>query len=89
MFRCERCGSCYNAMHAAAIEHCPRCRIRDGIEAPLSFAPLQVPESMRAKPRVRRAPTRVPLGRPRSLPLAAAAEAAEADAAERSSAQPA
>jgi hypothetical protein len=76
MFKCERCGSRFNAMHAAAIEHCPRCRIRDGIEAPLSFSPLEIPDSMRSEPRVRRMPTRVSLDRPRSLPLASAAERA-------------
>ena len=73
MFKCERCGSRYNAMHAAAIESCPRCRIRDGIDAPLSFSPLEVPRSMRDRARIRRAPTKIPLDGSRSLPLTAAA----------------
>lgn len=41
MFRCERCGSRYNAMHAVAIENCPRCQIRDRTTAPLTFKPFQ------------------------------------------------
>jgi hypothetical protein len=64
MFRCERCGSRYSAMHAVAIENCPRCQIRDGIAAPLAFKPFRFPESGETKPR--------------SLPLAAtAAQAGE------------
>ena len=46
MFRCERCGSRYNAMHAVAIENCPRCQIRDRITAPLSFKPFQTTDSV-------------------------------------------
>jgi hypothetical protein len=61
-------------MHAAAIEHCPRCRIRDGIEAPLSFAPFEIPEEMRREARIKQRPQRIPLDRPRSLPLASTAE---------------
>ncbi len=45
MFRCERCGSRYNAMHAVAIENCPRCQIRDRTTAPLVFKPFQAPQS--------------------------------------------
>lgn len=41
MFRCERCDSRYSAMHAVAIENCPRCQIRDGIAAPLTFRPFE------------------------------------------------
>jgi len=44
MFRCERCGSRYNAMHAVAIENCPRCQIRDRTTAPLVFKPFQASE---------------------------------------------
>jgi hypothetical protein len=35
MFSCQRCGSRYSATHAAAIESCPRCLIRDRVSAPL------------------------------------------------------
>jgi hypothetical protein len=79
MFRCERCGSSYSAMHAAAIESCPRCRIRDGIESPLSFSPLEIPESMRTKPRFKAAPRRLPLDGPRSLPMTAASPGVDAE----------
>jgi len=37
MFHCERCRSSFNATVAAAAFNCPRCRGRDGIEAPLRF----------------------------------------------------
>jgi predicted nucleic acid-binding Zn-ribbon protein len=43
MFRCERCGSRYSAMHAVAIENCPRCQIRDHVSAPLTFKAFQLP----------------------------------------------
>jgi hypothetical protein len=36
MFVCNRCGSSYNARHIG-VEHCPRCRLRDKVEAPLAF----------------------------------------------------
>jgi hypothetical protein len=36
MFVCSRCGSSYNARHVG-VEHCPRCRLKEGIEAPLAF----------------------------------------------------
>lgn len=49
MFRCERCGSRYSAMHAVAIENCPRCQVRDGIAAPLAFKPFRSQESGEAK----------------------------------------
>jgi DNA-directed RNA polymerase subunit RPC12/RpoP len=42
MFRCERCGSRYSAMHAAAMENCPRCMIRDRTAAPLTFKAFQL-----------------------------------------------
>lgn len=44
MFRCERCGSRYSSMHAAAIENCPRCLIRDRVSAPLAFKAFQLPD---------------------------------------------
>ena len=37
MFRCERCGTGFNATVAAALEGCPRCRTRDGVSAEVSF----------------------------------------------------
>jgi hypothetical protein len=36
MFVCSRCGSSYDARHVG-VEHCPRCRLRDNVEAPLAF----------------------------------------------------
>lgn len=44
MFRCERCGSRYSSMHAATIENCPRCLIRDRVSAPLSFKAFRLPD---------------------------------------------
>jgi hypothetical protein len=40
MFKCERCGSRYSAMHAPT-ESCPRCRIRDRISAPLTMSQIE------------------------------------------------
>ena len=37
MFTCERCGSSFHPLRAAAMGNCPRCRMRDGIWAPLKF----------------------------------------------------
>ena len=54
MFSCERCGSRYNAMHAATLENCPRCQIRDRISAPLAFRAFEssdFPEGPGLKPR--------------------------------------
>lgn len=36
MFRCENCGTGFNATVASGLEHCPRCKA-GGIEARLSF----------------------------------------------------
>lgn len=36
MFVCSRCGSSYSAKHIG-VEHCPRCRLRDKVDAPLAF----------------------------------------------------
>jgi DNA-directed RNA polymerase subunit RPC12/RpoP len=44
MFMCERCGSRYSAMHAAAMENCPRCMIRDRTSAPLTFKAFESPD---------------------------------------------
>ena len=45
MFICEKCGSRYSAMHAAAMENCPRCMIRDRTASPLAFKAFQLPDS--------------------------------------------
>jgi len=37
VFRCEKCGSSYSAMHAVAMENCPRCLVREQIAVPLTF----------------------------------------------------
>ena len=36
MFECARCGSSYSSRHVG-VEHCPRCRLRDKVDAPLAF----------------------------------------------------
>ena len=41
MFRCERCGSRYSALHAATMENCPRCMVRDRTASPLTFKAFQ------------------------------------------------
>ena len=43
MFRCERCESQYSALHAAALENCPRCQIRDRVSAPLTLKVFELP----------------------------------------------
>ncbi len=43
MFSCERCGSSFSPIRVASGEACPRCRARDGVEAPLAFAPFSSP----------------------------------------------
>lgn len=40
MFECERCGSGYSASHLG-VEHCPRCQLRDQVQAPLVFKAFQ------------------------------------------------
>jgi len=49
MFQCERCGSRYSALHAAAIENCPRCQIRDRISTPLTMGRLDLTEHREAE----------------------------------------
>lgn len=44
MFQCERCGSSYSATHIG-VEHCPRCQLRDQVEAPLAFKVFQLQET--------------------------------------------
>jgi len=41
MFKCERCGSRYSAMHAATMENCPRCMVRDRTASRLTFKAFQ------------------------------------------------
>jgi hypothetical protein len=43
MFSCEKCGSSYSAMHAVAIENCPRCLARDQVTSRLVFKPFGFP----------------------------------------------
>jgi phage FluMu protein Com len=63
MFRCEKCGSSYSAMHAVAIENCPRCQVRDQITSPLVFKPFEFPEG--TKPKLRSVPLTVASGQGR------------------------
>jgi predicted nucleic acid-binding Zn-ribbon protein len=44
MFRCERCGSSYNALRSVGIENCPRCQARDRKRVPLTFKAFEGPE---------------------------------------------
>jgi hypothetical protein len=69
VFRCERCGSSYSAMHAVALQNCPRCQIRDKVAAPLAFTVFTLPEEYGAErgeqggeeePGVREPPTSLP-----------------------------
>ena len=53
MFSCERCGSRFHSTRAAAIEHCPRCLLRDDVSSPLLFAPFDRSESSQSPPRDR------------------------------------
>lgn len=48
MFKCDRCGSGYSAMHAAAIENCPRCMMRDRTASPLTFKAFELPGARKA-----------------------------------------
>jgi DNA-directed RNA polymerase subunit RPC12/RpoP len=50
MFRCERCGSRYSSMHAAAIENCPRCLVREKVSSPLAFQAFQLPNRSEGEP---------------------------------------
>lgn len=44
MFKCERCGSGYNANYIG-VESCPRCLLLDRVQAPLSFKMFRLNES--------------------------------------------
>jgi hypothetical protein len=44
MFNCERCGSSYSANHIG-VEHCPRCQLRDRVQAPLAFKVFKLPDT--------------------------------------------
>ncbi|MFP5388302.1 MAG: hypothetical protein ACLGG5_03255, partial [Thermoleophilia bacterium] len=57
MFSCEKCGSSYSAMHAVAIENCPRCLARDQVASRLVFKPFGV--SGDGEPRLRSVPLTV------------------------------
>ena len=48
MFRCERCGSSYSAVHAVALQNCPRCQVRDKVTAPLTFKAFTLPGELEA-----------------------------------------
>jgi len=47
MFECGRCGSSYSATHLG-VEHCPRCQLRDRVQAPLAFKAFQLREAQAA-----------------------------------------
>jgi len=61
MVKCERCGWGFNSVRLAHGGSCPRCRLRDGVRAPLvedrsdppapSFLDLISQASARATPR--------------------------------------
>jgi anaerobic ribonucleoside-triphosphate reductase len=38
MFYCERCGMSVNAAVSGTPTACPRCRAKDGVYSPLTFA---------------------------------------------------
>jgi hypothetical protein len=40
MYRCERCGSSFSPIRVSHSANCPRCRARDGVSTPLTFAPF-------------------------------------------------
>ena len=71
MFRCERCGSSYSAMHAVAIENCPRCLARDQVSSQLAFKPFEFPPESGTKLR--------------SVPLTVASERVSGDRSRSSS----
>ncbi|HET6571436.1 MAG TPA: DNA-formamidopyrimidine glycosylase family protein [Solirubrobacterales bacterium] len=48
MFKCERCGTGYSPMHAAGIDNCPRCMVRDRTAAPLTFKAFELPGSRKS-----------------------------------------
>jgi DNA-directed RNA polymerase subunit RPC12/RpoP len=50
MFHCERCGSRYSAMHAATIENCPRCLMRDRTAVQLAFKAFELPRRAEGAP---------------------------------------
>lgn len=41
MFKCERCGSGYNANYIG-VESCPRCLLLDRVQAPLAFKMFKI-----------------------------------------------
>lgn len=71
MFTCERCGSSYGAGHIG-VEDCPRCRLRDRVQAPLSFKVFKLPDPREAGMTPPQAARQRP---PQPAPAAPAAEA--------------
>lgn len=49
MFKCERCGSGYNANYIG-VESCPRCLLLDRVQAPLSFKMFKIAEAEASQP---------------------------------------
>lgn len=43
MVRCERCGSSFSPIRAAAIRYCPRCLLRDDLAVPLIVSRFKEP----------------------------------------------
>jgi hypothetical protein len=35
MLKCERCGTSFSEVRGGSLASCPRCRVRDGVSAPL------------------------------------------------------
>ena len=69
MFTCERCGSSYSASHIG-VEHCPRCQLRDHIQAPLSFKVFKLPDTREALMRAPQVASRQPLEATSTAPQA-------------------
>jgi DNA-directed RNA polymerase subunit RPC12/RpoP len=60
MFRCDRCGSRYSAIHAAALENCPRCLVREKVSSPLTFKAFERLERRTAPAQEREVEPRAP-----------------------------
>lgn len=65
MFRCERCGTGFDALRTAGREHCPRCLRRDKAKARLAFTAF---ESRRAGESRLPMPTQARRGETEGLP---------------------
>jgi hypothetical protein len=55
MLKCERCGTSFSEMRSGRLASCPRCRVREGVAAPL----------VGRKPEGRAAPPAESVDRPR------------------------